>query len=125
LPCWRQSVANAAIVVSSDDSLVERGSVRDELVEFVDFAPTFLHTAGVDPKAPEFDYLDGFNLFDTLNAKEPLREYVLGATTVVGGPRAYLHTKRFRFSMRTRPYQLLDRPGEIGKDLEWALKAPA
>lgn len=122
---WQQSVANAAIVVSSDDSLLKRGTVRDDLVEFVDFAPTFLTSAGLDPKDPEFDYLDGFCLFDILHAEKPLREYILGGTTVVVGPREYLHTERFRFSMRTRPFATLDRAGEIGKNIDWALKAPA
>ncbi|MEM9079958.1 MAG: sulfatase-like hydrolase/transferase [Verrucomicrobiota bacterium] len=121
---WRQSVANAAILVSSDDKKLKRGSINRDLVEFIDFAPTFLTAAGLDPKSPDFAYLDGIPLFDTIQSPASLRDYIIGQTTVICGPRSYLHTHRFRFSMRTRPFQTLDRPGEIGKDPEWALNAP-
>ena len=121
----RQSVSNAAIVVSSDKSMVRPGQVYEDFVEFVDFAPTFMAAAGVDVTQPSFDYLDGYPLLEVLEGKRPKREYVLGEINVISGPRAYLHTDRFRFSMRTRPFSNLVRGNQIGKNLQWALKAPA
>lgn len=119
---WAQSTANAAIVVSSDKSLLPAGAVYQDLVEFVDFAPTVLSAAGVDVNAPQFDYLDGYNLFDVYHEKLPKRDYVLGEISVISGPRAYLHSKRFRFSMRTRPFNNWVTEEQLGKDLDWALK---
>jgi len=121
----RQSVSNAAILVSSDKSLVPEGGVYEELIEFVDFAPTFVTAAGVDVTQPEFDYLDGYPLLDVLSEKRPKRDYVLGEINVISGPRAFLHTERFRFSMRTRPFDNIVMADQIGKNLKWALKAPA
>lgn len=117
---WQQSVGNAAIITASDKSLVPRGLVNDDLVEFVDFAPTILDLAGVDIEQDEFNHLDGYSLLDVAAGKAPEREYILGETTVVVGHRAYLHSKRFRFSMRTRP------PGAApGERIRWALDADA
>ena len=119
----RQSVANATILVSSDKSLVPAGQVYKDLIEFVDFAPTFLAAAGVDTTQPTFAYLDGYPLQDILGENGPKREYVLGEINVISGPRAYLHTDRFRFSMRTRPFSNLVRADQMGKNLKWALNA--
>ncbi|WP_421714426.1 sulfatase-like hydrolase/transferase [Alteromonas stellipolaris] len=117
---WQQSVANAAIITASDKSLVPRGLVNHDLVEFVDFAPTILDLAGVDIKQERFNHLDGYSLLDVAAGEAPKREYILGETNVVVGPRAYLHSKRFRFSMRTRP------PGAApGERMRWALDADA
>lgn len=117
---WQQSVGNAAIITASDKSLVPRGVINDDLVEFVDFAPTILDLAGIDIEQEAFNHLDGFSLLDVLAKKAPKREYILGETNVVVGHRAYLHSKRFRFSMRTRP------PGAApGERIRWALDANA
>lgn len=122
---WEQSVRNAAIMVSSDKSLIPAGGVNEEMVEFVDFSPTILASAGIDIKASKFDYLDGYNLIDVMNNQAPQRDYVLGEINLVGGPRAYLHTERFRFSMRSRPFNGLVKSEYLGKDLKWALNVPA
>lgn len=122
---WTQSVVNATIVVSSDKEKVPAGEIYTELVEFVDFAPTILQAAGFDTDSESLSYLDGYSLLDVWEEKQPKREYVLGEINLVVGPRAYLHTDRFRFSMRTRPFNNWVKEDQLGKDLEWALKAPA
>ncbi|MGL6259453.1 sulfatase-like hydrolase/transferase [Vibrio sp. WXL103] len=118
---WIQSTANAAIVVSSDKSLVPAGKVYSDIVEYVDFAPTVLTAAGLDVTQDEFDYLDGYNLIDVYHENLPKRDYALGEVNVISGPRAYLHTERFRFSMRTRPFNNWVNESQLGKDLDWAL----
>lgn len=55
----------------------------------------------------------------------PKRDYILGEVNVISGPRAYLHIDRFRFSMRTRPFNNWVNEKQLGKDLKWALVAPA
>ncbi|MER2491740.1 sulfatase-like hydrolase/transferase [Catenovulum sediminis] len=122
---WIQSVENAAIIVSSDKSLVPAGKINRKMVEFVDFSPTILASAGVDIKQPEFAYLDGFNLLDVMNNQAPRRDYILGEINLVGGPRAYMHTERFRFSMRTRPFNGPVSADYLGKDLKWPLNVSA
>ncbi|MCM2679966.1 sulfatase-like hydrolase/transferase [Echinimonas agarilytica] len=121
---WAQSVSNAAIVVSSNKSLVPADAVYRDLVEFVDFAPTVLSAAGLDLEQDKFDYLDGYDLVDVYHQKRAKREYVLGEINVISGPRAYLHTDRFRFSMRTRPFNNWVNESQLGKDLHWPLSAP-
>ncbi|MGL6314305.1 sulfatase-like hydrolase/transferase [Vibrio sp. WXL103] len=122
---WKQSVANAAIVVASDKSLIPAGKVYSDMVEYVDFAPTILDFAGVDHTKEEFDYLDGYSLFDVYHERLPKRDYVLGEANVISGPRAYLHTDRFRFSMRTRPFNNWVKEDQLGKDMKWALETTA
>ena len=120
---WRQSVSNAAVVVSSDKDLIPAGKHHEGMVEFVDFAPTLMAAAGVDLTDSRFDYLDGVSLFDVLDGSAAEREYVLGEIHLVAGPRAYLHSDRFRFSMRSRPFSSVN-PENMGRNVEWALKAP-
>ena len=121
---WQQSVGNAVIMVSSDKSVVPAGKIHRGLVEYVDLAPTLMQAAGVDITEDQFDYLDGYSLLDILHGKSPQRDYALGEINVVAGPRAYLLTDRFRFSMRTRPFNGLVPPDMLGRDVEWALTAP-
>ena len=121
---WVQSVNNAAIVVSSDKTLIPENKINHELVEFVDFSPTILAAGGVNIADQEFDYLDGFNLVDVIKGKVK-RDYILGEINLVYGPRAYLHTDRFRFSMRTRPHHNNNlTPEQLGKNIKWGLTAP-
>ncbi|QDV63966.1 sulfatase-like hydrolase/transferase [Crateriforma conspicua] len=122
---WRQSVSDSVILVSSDKNAVVPGTVCDQLVEYVDFAPTLLASAGLDIHSERFDYLDGYSLFDVIDGKRPERQYAVGEINVIVGPRAYLHTDRFRFSMRTRPFDNLVNKNQLGQDLRWALDAPA
>ncbi|MGL6314304.1 sulfatase-like hydrolase/transferase [Vibrio sp. WXL103] len=119
---WLQSVGNAAIVVSSDKSLIPEGKVYKDFIEYVDFGPTALDAAGVDINDSQFDYLDGYSLFDVYHERLPKREYVLGEANVISGPRAYLHTERFRFSMRTRPFSNWVNESQLGQDLKWVLE---
>ncbi|MFD2255474.1 sulfatase-like hydrolase/transferase [Luteolibacter algae] len=121
---WRQSVDNAAILVSSDKKLVPAGDRCDTMVEFVDFAPTLLAAGGMDLKDPKLDFLDGVSLFDVRDGSAPKRDYTLGEIHLVTGPRAYLHTERFRFSMRSRPFSGQVNPQNMGENIDWALKAP-
>ena len=58
---WRESIHNAALVVSSDKTKFPAGVVNDDIVEFVDFAPTILAAGGFDVHEPRFEYLDGYN----------------------------------------------------------------
>lgn len=61
---------------------------------------------------------------DVYNEEVPKRDYIFGKMNLVIGPRAYLHTDRFRFSMRTRPFNNWVREDQLGKNLKWALEAP-
>lgn len=121
---WRQSVANAIILASSDKSQVPAGQIYNGLVEYVDLSPTLIDAAEGDPTdTTRFDYLDGYSLMDVLEERQPKRDYVLGEMSLVIGHRAYMHSERFRFSMRTRPDGAAK--GErIGEDITWALDAP-
>lgn len=121
---WRQSIDNAAILVSSDKNLIKPGTRHDGMVEFVDFAPTMMQAGGVDTGDKKYDYLDGQSLFNVLDGTAKKRDYILGEIHLVSGPRAYLHTDRFRFSMATRPFWNLQVQKKFGENIEWALKAP-
>ncbi|MEM6312924.1 MAG: sulfatase, partial [Planctomycetota bacterium] len=121
---WRQSVGNALIVVSSDKSRFPAGVVNRQLVEYVDVAPTLLQAGGADLADDSLDHLDGYSLLDVHNGVHPERAYALGEISVIAGPRAYLHTDRFRFSMRTRPFDGNPPADMIGRDIDWALTAP-
>lgn len=121
---WRQSVHNAAIVVSSDKTKFPPGLVYDELVEYVDFVPTILAAGGVDIHAPEYDYLDGQDLAEVIAGKAVKREYALGEMNLVYGPRAYLRSKDFAFSMRTRKGWGLAKEGDLLQEVKWPLECP-
>lgn len=121
---YEQSNRNAAIVVSSNpDSPFTAGTTYDDFTEFVDFAPTIYAAAGIDLSDPALDHLDGYALQDVLGGTAPRRDYVLGELNHVFGPRAYIRTRDFVFSMRTRRHG--GRPGQhyaLGEDLDWALR---
>lgn len=122
---WRQSVANAALVVSSDKTKFPAGKVTNQLIEFVDFAPTILAAGGVNVNDEKFDYLDGYNLEAVLKEKTLKRDYALGEMNLVCGPRAYLRSEGFAFSMRTRNAWGLPKEGTLNNDIQWALTCPA
>ncbi|MEM9418073.1 MAG: sulfatase-like hydrolase/transferase [Planctomycetota bacterium] len=121
---WHHSVGNAIIMASSDKSLVPEGKVYNGLVEYVDLAPTLIQAAGGDIEQEQFDYLDGYSLVDVVHERKPKRDYILGEMNLVIGPRAYMHSERFRFSMRTRPFDNWVTKEQLGKNLKWALNAP-
>lgn len=120
-----KSNQTAVIVVSSDKSKFPAGKVVDDLIEYVDFVPTFISAAGLNPAGGDFDYLDGRSLELTANSKVAPRDYVLGATNVVCGHRAYLRSKDFAFSMKTRNFlgdnSEKNKPNE---NIRWALECP-
>lgn len=117
-----KSNQTAVIAISSDKSKFPAGKVVSDLVEYVDFAPTFLEAAGVDITADRFDYLDGRPLTATASCSVTPRDYVLGETSVSGGHRAYLRGKEFAFSMRSKkPNTTYDFTPD---DAKWPLTAP-
>ncbi|MEM6770576.1 MAG: sulfatase-like hydrolase/transferase, partial [Bacteroidota bacterium] len=117
---WKQSVSNAMILVSSDKEKVPAGRVDERLVEFVDVAPTMLSAAGVSVSDERFNYLDGIDLFQIMETEGEVRDYILGEINLVAGPRAYLRSKDFAFSMRTRPAHKTP----LNRELQWALDCP-
>lgn len=116
----------AVIAISSDGKRYPAGKVCHDPIEFVDFAPTFLSLAGADLAEEKFAHLDGRPIDDTLSG-EFKRDYVLGNINHVIGPRAYLRSNDFAFSMRTREKNGIfgtkwgHAPGE---DVKWGLEAP-
>lgn len=118
---WKQSVHDAAIVVSSDKKLFPPGEVFEGLVEYVDFAPTLLTAGGVDVSDPEYAYLDGFDLAAMTKSGVSPREYILGEINLVAGHRAYLRSEDFAFSMRTRDRNRYVESPYLNDDILWAL----
>lgn len=112
----------ATIVVSSDKSKFPARHVNEDFIEYVDFAPTILTAAGIDVGATEYEYLDGFDLAKVVHGTLPSREYVLGEMNHVIGPRAYIRTKDFAFSMRVREKN--NKPSQSylpNNNIQWAL----
>ncbi len=119
---WKQSLNGAVIVVSSDKQSWPPGTVVDRFVEYVDFAPTFLDAAGVDTAQPQFDYLDGIELPLVMSEPSAERDYILGEMNLVHGHRAYLRTKEFSFSMRTRNRRKVAETPLLNDNILWALE---
>ena len=124
---WKQSLNGAVIVVSSDKKRFPAGKVVDDLVEYVDLAPTILAAAGLDVDSNEnLAHLDGLELAKVIRQPELKRDYVIGELNQIIGDRAYLRTKRYGCSMKIRPKY--GKPGEThapGEDLKWAINAPS
>jgi len=121
---WRESIHNAALVISSNKEKFPPGMVYDEIVEYVDFAPTILAAGGADIHSDRYDYLDGCDLSEVLKGETVNREYALGEMNLVIGPRAYLRSKDWGFSMRTRKGNAIGKVGTLNKDIKWALECP-
>ncbi|MEM6470670.1 MAG: sulfatase-like hydrolase/transferase [Planctomycetota bacterium] len=115
---------NPLIVVSSDKARFPAGKVVKDFTQFVDMAPTFLSSGGVDISSPEFEYLDGRDLAETVAGTYKPRQYIIAEPTWVIGPRAVIRTRDFKFAMKIRP-----RAGHtmtnnvVGEDFKWAVKA--
>ena len=118
---WKQSVHDAIIVVSSDKERFPAGQVNTDIVEYVDFVPTFLSTAGVDITSSNYEYLDGYDLQKVIANETPKREYALGEINVVNGHRAYMRNLDFAFSMRSRDMWDDVKSPNQNKDVRWAL----
>lgn len=114
---WDVDAHNPIIVVSSDKQTFPAGKVVTDFTEFVDIAPTILAAGGADLGDQQYEYLDGFNMAGIASGEIPARDYVLGESHAVTGPRAFIRTKDYVFSMQTRP----DR--KRGKNMEWAQTA--
>lgn len=111
---WRIDTLNPVIVVSSDQERFPAGKVVKEFTEFVDIAPTVLATGGADLSADKYAYLDGRDLAQVAAGTGAPREYAVGECHAVTGPRAFIRTKDYCFSMQTRPDK------KRGKNLAWA-----
>ncbi|SHM52997.1 sulfatase-like hydrolase/transferase [Flavobacterium saccharophilum] len=114
---WRHSTQGALIVVASDKAQVPAGLIQNQLTEYVDIAPTILKTAGIDIENEQYNYLDGYNLYDFIGNTTEKRDYILGEINVISGPRAYMRTKDFAFSMRTRPLN----DANLNDNIKWAI----
>jgi arylsulfatase A-like enzyme len=121
---YRQSVHNAAIVVSSDKTKFPAGKVYRDIVEYVDFAPTILAAGGVNIHDQQYDYLDGEDLAEVLAGTAKKREYALGEMNLVCGPRAYIRSEDFAFSMRSRPENVKPKEGSLNENVKWAMECP-
>ncbi len=114
---WDIDSHNPIIVVSSDKKAFPSGKVVKDFTEFVDIAPTCLAAGGANLKDARFDYLDGYDLEKVTSSEIPARDYVIGESHAVTGPRAFIRTKDFVFSMQTRPDK------KRGKNMDWARNA--
>lgn len=92
------------IAASSIKGLFPKGGHSENLVEFVDLAPTFYEAAGVDVGSKHFDYLDGSSLWKSV--KQNQREYIIGEMNHVVGPRAYMRSTDFA-KLQLKELQLL------------------
>ena len=106
---WELDSHNPIVVVSSDKKQFPAGKVVTDFAEFVDIAPTILAAAGENIKAEKYSYLDGMDLSLMANGKAPVRDYIVGESHAVTGPRAFIRTKDYVFSMQIRPNNT---PGE-------------
>ena len=114
---WDIDTHNPIVVVSSDQSKFPAGKVVTNFTEFVDIKPTILAAAGAKLSDPQYNYLDGHDLAKVANNEIPARDYIVGECHAVTGPRAYIRTRDYMFSMMTRPHR------NRGKDKDWAFHA--
>lgn len=119
---WKQSTHGAMIVVSSDKNQVPANKVSTDMVEYVDASATVLEAAGIPIQNKEYNYLDGFSLPKLVKGEIEKRDYIVGETNVIVGHRAYLRSKNFAFSMKTRPSNW--KKLVPNKNVKWALNCP-
>ncbi|MBK1833833.1 sulfatase-like hydrolase/transferase [Roseibacillus ishigakijimensis] len=110
---WRLDTLNPIIVVSSDKKAFPAGKVVRDFTEFVDIAPTVLAAGGADLASEEFAYLDGRDLARVAAGELPPRDYVVGESHAVTGPRAFIRTAEYLFTLQSRR----------GKNMDWARTA--
>lgn len=121
---WDYSNHTGVIVVSSDKEKFPAGIINDDPVEYVDFAPTMFAAAGIDVDDPGYDYLDGYDLARVVDSSLAPRAYVLGELKSVCGPRAYLRSAGFAFSMRVRPNNAPTSPSNPpNNNIRWGLES--
>lgn len=118
---YTQSTNTTVIVSASDKEKFPEGKVVNDLMEYVDFAPTFYGAAGADLSNEKYEYLDGRDLAVTANSQVAPRDYIVGEGNMIFGPRAYMIGKDFAFSMRTRQSNA-GNSSEPLKDVMWAME---
>ncbi|MGC6424718.1 MAG: sulfatase-like hydrolase/transferase [Lentimonas sp.] len=114
---WKTDALDPVIVVSSDTEKFPAGKVVTRLTELVDIAPTIIAAGGADLATNAFDYLDGFDLAKVVSG-ELHRDYIIGESHAVTGPRATIRTQDYMFSIKSRPRNKMG-----GKQMDWAMKA--
>ncbi|WP_165748780.1 sulfatase-like hydrolase/transferase [Cellulophaga sp. Z1A5H] len=122
---WEIATHTTGILVASDKKIIPEHKIYKGLVEYVDIMPTILAAGGIDLKTAELKFLDGYNLADVCINKKNERDYIIGEINSVAGPRTYLRSKNFAFSMRPRP--LNGNPGGRyvpNENIKWGLDAP-
>ncbi|WPR73090.1 sulfatase-like hydrolase/transferase [Flavobacterium sp. NG2] len=122
---WDLSTHTTGILVSSDKKAIPAGKVYEGFTEYVDIMPTVLAAGGVDLSDKEYDFLDGYNMAALYANKKLNKEYIIGEINSVAGPRTYMRTRDFAFSMRPRP--LNGGPGgkyKPNENVRWGLDAP-
>ncbi|SNR30888.1 Arylsulfatase A [Lutibacter agarilyticus] len=122
---WDLSTHTTAIIVSSDKSKVPTETVYEGFAEYVDIMPTIISAGGVNISAKEYDYLDGLDMGELIENKNINKDYIIGEINSVAGPRTYMRSKDFAFSMRPRP--LNGAAGgryEPNENVRWGLDAP-
>ncbi|WP_211238146.1 sulfatase-like hydrolase/transferase [Saccharicrinis fermentans] len=114
---WDVDSHNPIVIVSSDKKSFPAGKVIRDYAEFVDIAPTILSAAGANIKKEDFKYLDGMDMAQIAAGKAPKRDYVVGESHAVTGPRAFIRTKDYVFSIQSRPDK------KRGDNMQWARRA--
>ncbi|EWH10725.1 sulfatase [Catenovulum agarivorans DS-2] len=120
---WNTSNQGIIVVADSRAERFPKGVVYSDFVEYVDIAPTLLAASGLDVKASK-PQLDGVDLAEVIRKPELTRDYVIGELNAVVGPRAYLRSKNFAFSMRVRKENGFPGKGYApGENVYWAYNA--
>lgn len=90
---WDVDSHNPIIVVSSDKKAFPAGKVVTDFTEFVDIAPTILAMGGAKLIDKKYDYLDGSDMAGIVSGEIPARDYVIGESHAVIGPRFYSYQR--------------------------------
>ncbi len=114
---WEVDCHNPIIVVSSNKEAFPVGKVVTDFTEFVDIAPTILVAGGADLADDKYDYLDGYDLARVTSGEVPARDYVIGESHAVTGPRAFIRTEDYVLFLQTRPDK------RRGVNMNWAMNA--
>ena len=86
-------------------------AVNNHLVDFTDWLPTIMETAGVE--IPQGFQTDGISLYGQLTGREnaPVREWVFGSYAPVWGkfvPRTYVHDHEYKLDTEGKFYRFVD-----------------
>ncbi|MEM6698349.1 MAG: sulfatase-like hydrolase/transferase, partial [Bacteroidota bacterium] len=115
---WDIDTHNPIVIVSSDKEKFPAGKVVTNYAEFVDIAPTILADGGADLAAEKYDYLDGMDMAKIADGTGIVRDYIIGESHAATGPRAFIRTKEYIFSMQIRPWGI-----KKGENINWARNA--